>query len=179
MQYIPQIIFAIILIFGIGFFAKNVLRLRRNINLGKDVDVSDNKPQRWKNMAKIALGQTKMVVRPIAGFLHVIVYVGFVIINIEVLEIIIDGLFGTHRIGQKFLSESIYGFLIGSFEVLAVLVLVSVIIFWIRRNIIKIKRFLSAEMTGWPKSDGNIILYFEVVLMCFFQPYANYFLINH
>ncbi len=168
MQYIPQIIFAIILIFGIGFFAKNVLRLRRNINLGKDVDVSDNKPQRWKNMAKIALGQTKMVVRPIAGFLHVIVYVGFVIINIEVLEIIIDGLFGTHRIGQKFLSESIYGFLIGSFEVLAVLVLVSVIIFWIRRNIIKIKRFLSAEMTGWPKSDGNIILYFEVVLMCLF-----------
>ena len=168
MQYIPQIIFAIILIFGIGFFAKNVLRLRRNINLGKDVDVSDNKPQRWKNMAKIALGQTKMVVRPIAGFLHVIVYVGFVIINIEVLEIIIDGLFGTHRIGQKFLSESIYGFLIGSFEVLAVLVLVSVIVFWIRRNIIKIKRFLSAEMTGWPKSDGNIILYFEVVLMCLF-----------
>lgn len=168
MQYIPQIIFAIILIFGIGFFAKNVLRLRRNINLGKDVDVSDNKPQRWKNMSKIALGQTKMVVRPIAGFLHVIVYVGFVIINIEVLEIIIDGLFGTHRIGQKFLSESIYGFLIGSFEVLAVLVLVSVIIFWIRRNIIKIKRFLSAEMTGWPKSDGNIILYFEVVLMCLF-----------
>lgn len=168
MQYIPQILFALILIVGIGFFAKNVLRLRRNINLGKDVDVSDNKPQRWKNMAKIALGQTKMVVRPIAGFLHVIVYVGFIIINIEVLEIIIDGLIGTHRIGQEFLSKSIYGFLIGSFEILAVLVLVSVIVFWIRRNIIKIKRFLSKEMTGWPKSDGNIILYFEVVLMCLF-----------
>lgn len=168
MEYFPQFLFALVVIIGIGFFAKNVLRLRRNINLGKDVDVSDNKSQRWKNMAKIALGQTKMVVKPIAGFLHVIVYVGFIIINIEVLEIIIDGLFGTHRIGQAFLNESVYGFLIGSFEVLAVLVLVSVIVFWIRRNVIKIKRFLSKEMTGWPKNDGNIILYFEVVLMCLF-----------
>lgn len=168
MNYLPQILFAIVLIVGIGFFTKNVLRLRRNINLGKEVDVSDNKPQRWKNMAKIALGQTKMVVRPIAGFLHVIVYIGFIIINIEVLEIIIDGLFGTHRIGLKVLNKSVYGFLIGSFEVLAVLVLISVIVFWIRRNVIKLKRFLSKEMTGWPKNDGNIILYFEVVLMCLF-----------
>jgi len=168
MEYLPNILFAIILFAGIGFFAKNVLQLKRNINLGKDVTVIDNKPQRWKNMAKIALGQTKMVVRPIAGFLHIIVYVGFIIINIEVLEIIVDGLFGTHRIGLKILNESVYGFLIGSFEILAVLVLVSVIIFWLRRNIIKIKRFLSSEMVGWPKSDGNIILYFEVVLMCLF-----------
>lgn len=168
MQYLPNIIFTVLLVFGIGFFAKNLKRLSRNIKLGKDVEVDDNKSQRWKNMAKIALGQTKMVVRPIAGALHVIVYVGFVIINIEILEIIIDGIFGTHRIGLKFLSEAVYGFLIGSFEILAVLVLVSVFIFWIRRNIIKIKRFLSAEMKGWPKNDGNIILYFEVVLMCLF-----------
>lgn len=168
MQYLPNILFAVILIAAVVFFAKNVFRLRRNINLGKDIDSLDNKPQRWKNMAKIALGQTKMVVRPIAGFLHVIVYVGFIIINIEVLEIIVDGIFGTHRIGLQFLSTSAYGFLIGSFEVLAVLVLVSVIVFWIRRNAIKLKRFLSAEMTGWPKNDGNIILYFEVVLMCLF-----------
>ena len=168
MEYLPNVLFAIILFAGIGFFAKNVLQLKRNINLGKDVTVIDNKSQRWKNMAKIALGQTKMVVRPIAGFLHIIVYVGFIIINIEVLEIIVDGLFGTHRIGLKILNESVYGFLIGSFEILAVLVLVSVIIFWLRRNIIKIKRFLSSEMVGWPKSDGNIILYFEVVLMCLF-----------
>ena len=168
MQYLPNILFAVILLAGLGFFTKNVLQLRRNINLGKDVDVSDNKPQRWKNMARIALGQSKMVVRPIAGFLHVIVYIGFIIINIEVLEIIIDGLFGTHRIGLKVLNDSVYGFLIGSFEVLAVLVLISVIVFWVRRNVIKIKRFLSKEMTGWPKSDGNIILYFEVVLMCLF-----------
>ncbi|AXO79012.1 4Fe-4S dicluster domain-containing protein [Olleya aquimaris] len=168
MEYIPNIIFAIILAVGIGYFANNVKKLIRNIKLGKDQDVSDNKPQRWKNMAYIALGQSKMVKRPIAGILHVVVYVGFVIINIEVLEIIIDGLFGTHRIGHKFLPESIYGLLIGSFEILAVLVLVSVIIFWVRRNVIKIKRFIKSEMKGWPKADGNIILYFEVVLMCLF-----------
>ncbi|MBU2996721.1 (Fe-S)-binding protein [Cellulophaga baltica] len=168
MEYIPQILFSIILIAGIGFFAQNVKKLSRNIKLGKDVKINDNKKQRWTNMAKIALGQTKMVVRPIAGFLHIIVYVGFIIINIEVLEIVIDGVFGTHRIGLSVLPVSIYGFLIGTFEILAVLVLISVVVFWIRRNIIKIKRFLSAEMTGWPKNDGNIILYFEVVLMCLF-----------
>ena len=168
MHYIPQIIFTLILIAGIGYFTSNVKKLFRNIKLGQDIDVSDNKPQRWTNMAKIALGQTKMVVRPIAGFLHIIVYVGFIIINIEVLEIVIDGIFGTHRIGLSVLNESVYGFLIGSFEILAVLVLIAVFAFWIRRNIIKIKRFLSSEMTGWPKNDGNIILYFEVVLMCLF-----------
>jgi heterodisulfide reductase subunit C len=168
MEYLPNIIFAIILILGIGFFARNIKKLIRNIKLGQKVDVSDNKSERWTNVVRIALGQSKMVKRPVSGFLHVIVYVGFVIINIEVLEIIIDGLFGTHRIGQEFLPNSVYGFIIGSFEVLAVLVLVSVIVFWLRRNIIKIKRFLSAEMKGWPKNDGNIILYFEVVLMCLF-----------
>ncbi|WP_281848000.1 4Fe-4S dicluster domain-containing protein [Olleya namhaensis] len=168
MEYIPNIIFAIILAAGIGYFANNVRKLVRNINLGKDLDISDNKPQRWKNMAYIALGQSKMVKRPIAGILHIVVYVGFVIINIEVLEIIIDGLFGTHRIGHSILPSALYGFLIGSFEVLALLVLVAVIVFWIRRNVIKLKRFMSSEMKGWPKSDGNIILYFEVVLMCLF-----------
>ena len=168
MNYIPNIIFAIVLIIGVGFFARNVKRLIRNIKLGQDVDVSNDKSQRWKNMAMIALGQSKMVKRPIAGFLHIVVYVGFVIINIEVLEIIIDGIFGTHRIGLSILPESVYGFLIGSFEILAVGVLVTVMIFWLRRNAIKIKRFLSAEMKGWPKNDGNIILYFEVFLMCLF-----------
>lgn len=168
MSYIPNIIFLIILIFGIGYFTKNVKKLFRNINLGKDLDVSDNKSQRWKNMAMIALGQSKMVRRPIAGILHVIVYVGFIIINIEVLEIIIDGIFGTHRIGLKILPESIYGFLIGTFEVLAVLVFVSVIFFWTRRNVIKLKRFWKSEMTSWPKNDGNYILYFEMVLMTLF-----------
>tara|TARA_R110000796_G_scaffold252631_1_gene389315 strand:+ start:220802 stop:222127 length:1326 start_codon:yes stop_codon:yes gene_type:complete len=166
MEYIPQVLFSILLITGIGYFARNVKKLSRNIKLGKTADVSDNKPQRWKNMAKIALGQTKMVVRPIAGVLHVIVYVGFIIINIEVLEICIDGVFGTHRIFAPL--GLVYDFLIGSFEVLALLVIVAVIIFWLRRNVIKIKRFLKPEMKGWPKTDGNIILYIELVLMLLF-----------
>lgn len=109
-----------------------------------------------------------MVRRPISGLLHVVVYVGFIIINIEVLEIIIDGLFGTHRIGLKVLPVSVYGFLIGTFEVLACLVLITVIVFWIRRNVLKLARFMKSEMTGWPKTDGNLILYFEVVLMTLF-----------
>ncbi|WP_339623932.1 (Fe-S)-binding protein [uncultured Winogradskyella sp.] len=168
MEYIPNLLFAIVLIAGIGYFARNINKLIRNIKLGQEVDASDKKSERWTNVVRIALGQSKMVKRPVSGFLHVIVYVGFVIINIEVLEIIIDGIFGTHRIGLSVLPESVYGFLIGAFEILAVLVLVTVVIFWLRRNVIKVKRFLSAEMKGWPKSDGNIILYFEVVLMCLF-----------
>nr|WP_298927292.1 (Fe-S)-binding protein [uncultured Allomuricauda sp.] len=166
MEYLPNILFAIVLIIGIGFFSKNVKKLSRNIKLGKDVDVSDNKSQRWKNMARIALGQTKMVVRPIAGLMHIIVYVGFVIINIEVLEIIIDGVLGTHRIFAPL--GALYDFLIGSFEVLALLVIVAVVVFWIRRNIIKLKRFIKPEMDGWPKKDGNMILYIELVLMLLF-----------
>ncbi|NNF85945.1 MAG: (Fe-S)-binding protein [Winogradskyella sp.] len=168
MTYLPNIIFAIILFLGTGYFTRNVNKLIRNIKLGRKVDASDNKAQRWKNMAKIALGQSKMVVRPISGIMHIIVYIGFVIINIEVLEIIIDGLLGTHRIGLSILPTSLYGFLIGSFEILAVLVLVAVAVFWARRNIIKLKRFFNKEMEGWPRNDGNIILYFEVVLMCLF-----------
>lgn len=168
MEYLPNILFAAILVLGIGYFARNIKKIIRNIKLGQKIDASDDKSQRWKNLAYIALGQSKMVKRPVSGFLHIIVYVGFIIINIEVLEIIIDGLFGTHRIGQEYLPTALYGFLIGAFEILAVLVLVSVTLFWLRRNVIKIKRFLSSEMKGWPKNDGNIILYFEVVLMCLF-----------
>ncbi|MGM5471371.1 4Fe-4S dicluster domain-containing protein [Flavobacteriaceae bacterium LMO-SS05] len=166
MSFLPNILFSIALIIGIGYFTKHVKKLVRNIKLGRDVDVSDNTAQRWKNMAMIALGQTKMVRRPIAGILHIIVYLGFIIINIEVLEIIIDGVLGTHRI-FSFLG-SFYGFLIGSFEILAVLVFLAVIVFWIRRNIIKIQRFWKSEMTSWPKNDANYILYFEMVLMALF-----------
>ena len=168
MDYLPNIFFAIALVVGIGFFVMNILKLIRNIKLGKDIDRSDRKIERWKNMARIALGQSKMVSRPFAGFLHVIVYIGFVVINIEVLEIVIDGLFGTHRVFQPLLGNTIYGFLIGTFEILAFLVLVAVILFWLRRNIVQLKRFMSKEMKGWPKSDGNLILYFEIVLMSLF-----------
>ncbi len=166
MHYLDNILFAILLILGIGYFTLNCKKLLRNIKLGKEVDRSDRKNDRWKNMAMIALGQSKMVKRPVAGFLHIIVYVGFVIINIEVLEIIIDGLFGTHRV-FSFLGP-VYSFLIASFEILAFLVLIAVVIFYIRRNIINLKRFVHSDLKGWPKSDGNIILYFEVVLMGLF-----------
>ena len=166
MQYLPNIIFVLLLVVGVGFFVKNISKLKRNIFLGKKVSINDNKPQRWKNMAKIALGQSKMVVRPIAGFLHIIVYVGFVIINIEVLEIILDGVFGTHRMFS--VLGGLYDFLIASFEVLALLVIIAVVVFWIRRNVIRLKRFFKPEMTGWPKNDGNLILYIELVLMFLF-----------
>jgi len=165
-SYLPNILFAIILLAGVLFFTRNVKKLVRNIKLGKDVDVSEHRSERWKNMIMIALGQQKMVVRPIAGLLHFIVYVGFVIINIEVLEIIIDGLFGTHRIFSG--MGVAYDILIGSFEILALLVIVAVVVFWIRRNIIRLQRFIKPEMEGWPKKDGNLILYFEVVLMTLF-----------
>ena len=168
MTYLPNILFAIALLLGVGYFTKNVKKLIRNIKLGQEVDASDNKPERWKNLVNIALGQSKMVKRPISGLLHVIVYIGFIVINIEVLEIIVDGLFGTHRIGLKVLPVSVYGLLIGTFEILACLVLITVIIFWLRRNVLKLARFMKSEMTGWPKTDGNLILYFEVVLMTLF-----------
>jgi heterodisulfide reductase subunit C len=166
MQFLPNIVFAALLIFGIGFFIRNVKKLSRNINLGKPIDRSDNKDLRWKNMIKIALGQSKMVSRPIAGILHIIVYVGFIIINIEVVEIVIDGLFGTHRV-LSFLG-GFYSFLINSFEILAVLVLVAVIVFWIRRMVLRIPRFWNKEMMGFPKNDALNILYFEMVLMTLF-----------
>ncbi|UMB60594.1 (Fe-S)-binding protein [Lutibacter sp. A80] len=166
MNYIDNIAFAILLFIGVGFFVKNIKKLIRNIQLGKQVNRSDNSAARWKNMAMIALGQSKMVKRPIAGILHIIVYVGFLIINIEVIEILIDGLFGTHRV-LSFLG-GFYSFLIASFEILALLVFVSVCVFWIRRMVLKIPRFWNKEMKGFPKNDALYILYFEMVLMSLF-----------
>jgi len=166
MQYIPSILFLVALAAGIGYFTINIRKVIRNIKLGRSVDSSDHKGERWGNVFRIAMGQSKMVVRPFAGFLHIIVYVGFIVINIEVLEIIIDGIFGTHRI-FAFLGL-VYDVLIATFEILALLVFVGVVIFWTRRNISKIKRFWAREMTSWPKNDANYILYFEMVLMILF-----------
>ena len=167
MAFLPNIVFALLLITALFFFTKNILSIRRNILLGKDIERKDQSKKRWGNMARIALGQSKMVTKPIAGSLHVIVYIGFVIINIELLEIILDGLFGTHRLFAPYLG-GFYNVLIASFEILAALVLVAVVLFWIRRNLIKIKRFFSSEMKGWPKKDADYILYFEIVLMSLF-----------
>ncbi|WP_396196025.1 4Fe-4S dicluster domain-containing protein [Flavobacterium sp.] len=166
MNFLDNILFAIVLAVGAGYFAMNVKKLIRNINLGRDVNRKDHSSARWKNMMMIAFGQSKMVKRPVAGFLHIIVYAGFVIINIEVIEIVIDGLFGTHRV-LSFLG-SLYDVLIASFEILAVLVLVAVVVFWMRRNAVPLARFSSSDLKGAPKNDANYILYFEVVLMSLF-----------
>ena len=166
-QYLPNIIFVSILFFGLYFFIRNLNRLYRNINLGKEINTRDNKKQRLINMCKIALGQGKIIKRPVSGILHVIVYIGFIVINIELLEIVLDGLLGTHRLFSEYLG-SLYGYLIATFELLAVLVIISVSVFWIRRNVLKIKRFFGDNMKGWPKNDANFILYFEVILMTLF-----------
>lgn len=168
MQYLTNILFLIALVAAIGFFTINVRKLIRNIKLGRKVDISDNKAARWKNVLLIALGQSKMVVRPIPGLLHIFVYVGFVIINIEMIEIIFDGLFGTHRVLSTVLPMGVYNFLIASFEILAMLVIIAVVLFWTRRNIQKLKRFWAREMKGWPRKDANYILYIEFVLMVLF-----------
>jgi len=127
----------------------------------------DKPKERWVNMLRVAFGQSKMVSKPISGALHIIVYIGFIIINIELLEIILDGLLGTHRLFAPYLG-SFYSFLIASFEVLAALVIISVIFFWARRNLIRINRFRNPEMKGWPKKDADYILYFEIILMSLF-----------
>ncbi len=165
---IAQLIFILILAAAIFLFSKNVKKVRRNILLGKATDRSDNPALRWKTMARVALGQSKMGKRPFAALMHLFIYVGFVIINLEVLEILIDGVFGTHRIFSHLLGSTLYGILIGSFEVLAVLVVIACITFLCRRNIAKLKRFSGTEMTKWPKSDANYILIIEIMLMSAF-----------
>lgn len=161
-------IIAFVLCFGaaVFLFAKNAGKVRRNIKLGRPVDLSDRPAERWATMAKVALGQSKMVVRPVAGILHIFVYAGFVIINLEVMEIIIDGIFGTHRI-FSFLG-GFYDFLIGSFEWLAISVLLACVIFLIRRNWLKLSRFQKPELKGFPAKDANLILITEILLMAAF-----------
>lgn len=161
---ISSIIF--ILVFGaaIYLFSKNIGKVIRNIKLGKPLDRSDNPSERFKVMAMVALGQSKMVVRPVAGIMHIIVYLGFILINIEVLEIIIDGIFGTHRFFAAPLG-SIYTFAINFFEILAVGVIIACIVFLVRRNVLKIDRFTKPELKGWPFKDANIILFVEIILM--------------
>lgn len=161
---ISSIIFIAVLGIGIFLFAKKVGFIRRNILLGKDEDRSDRPKERWMTMAKVAMGQSKMNARPVAGLLHLFVYLGFVLINIEVLEIVLDGIFGTHRMFHAVLGD-FYFMIINFFEVLAVLVIVGVTVFWIRRMIVKIPRFWSKEMKGWAKNDALYILYIEFVLM--------------
>jgi ferredoxin len=164
MQYLQQIIFLIVVGIAIYLLAKRVKIISRNIKLGRPLDRGDNPSRRWKNMLLVAFGQKKMFKRPLPAFLHLFVYVGFLVINIEVLEFVIDGLAGTHRIFAPYLG-GFYNLLMNFFEFLAVMVLISCVIFLIRRNIIKVKRFHQPEMTRWPRLDANLILFIEIALM--------------
>ena len=167
MSFLPSILFGFFLFSAIALFTFNCRKIYRNINLGKNIDRGDNKKERFLKMFRLAFGQSKMLDKPVVGLLHLIVYVAFILINVELIEIIIDGLFGTHRFLAPYLG-GFYNFLIGFFEILALLVIISVLIFWIRRNILNIRRFISNDLKGWPKTDANYILYIELVLMFLF-----------
>ena len=167
MPIIFQLLFIACTGFATWLFAKNIMQIRRNILLGKDEDLSDNKYLRWKNLALLALGQKKMFKNPLVAVMHLVIYAGFIIINIEVLEILLDGILGTHRLFFPFLG-GFYTLLINFFEILAVGVFTVCVIFLARRNIIKLKRFISKDLNGWPRSDANYILITEIILMTLF-----------
>lgn len=179
MEFISGIIFSILSVIAFYIFAKKLLTIKRNIHLGRSVELNDQPIVRWKNVFLLALGQKKMFRNIPVALLHLILYVGFIIINIELLEIIVDGIFGTHRFFKPFLG-GLYPVLINSFEVLAFLVFVACLFFLSRRNIIRVKRLISNDLTGWPKTDANLILVIEIVLMGLFltmnaaDPSANF-----
>lgn len=163
---ISGIIFGVLLIAGTGFFAWNVLKIRQNILLGKDIDRTDNSKERWKTMLLVAFGQKKMFQRPIPAILHLFIYAAFVITQIELIEIVVDGIVGTHRVFRPALG-GFYTFIVSFIEILSVLAFVATIAFLTRRNLLKIPRFTMREMVGWAKLDGNLILCFEFLLICF------------
>jgi heterodisulfide reductase subunit C len=179
MEFISGIVFSILSVIAFYIFAKKLLTIKRNIQLGRPVELNDQPIARWKNVFLLALGQKKMFRNIPVALLHLILYVGFIIINTELLEIIIDGIFGTHRFFKPFLGV-LYPILINSFEVLAFLVFVACLFFLSRRNIIRVKRLISNDLTGWPKTDANLILVIEIVLMGLFltmnaaDPSANF-----
>ena len=167
MHILQQVFFGALALLAIVLFSKKIMQIRRNIFLGRAEDLSDNKPQRWRNLLLLALGQKKMFRNPLVAVLHFVIYAGFIIINIEVLEIVLDGILGTHRLFLPFIG-SFYTFVINFFEILAVGVFTVCVIFLIRRNIIKLKRFISNDLKGWPRSDANYILITEIILMTLF-----------
>ena len=167
MQLIQQILFVIAAAAGVWLFSRNIGRIRRNILLGRDANYNDNPGLRWKNVLLLAFGQKKMFKKPLVALMHFVIYAGFIIINIEVLEIILDGALGTHRLFAGPL-DGFYGFVINFFEFLAIGVIAVCVAFLIRRNIIKLKRFISRDLDGWPRSDANYILISEIILMTLF-----------
>jgi heterodisulfide reductase subunit C len=166
MQLAQQILFILLAAVAVWLFTKQVRFISRNIKLGRD-EKPEPDPRRWRNVLLMAFGQKRMFDKPLVALLHFAVYAGFVIINVEILEIILDGIFGTHRLFAPYLG-SIYTFVIDFFEVLAFLVLAACVIFLIRRNIYRVRRLNMKELNGWPRSDANYILCFEIVLMTLF-----------
>jgi ferredoxin len=167
MNFIPQAIFIFILSVATFLIIKRLRQIRRNILLGKDTNRSDRPMERLKTMGLIALGQKKMFQRPVPALLHFFIYAGFLIVNLEILEIVIDGIFGSHRVFAPLLG-GLYPSLINIFEFFAVAVIVACVVFLVRRNIIHVKRFEGIEMKKWPKLDANIILSVEICLMLAF-----------
>lgn len=165
MEYISNIIFILLAFIGIGFFLRNLFKIRRNILLGKPENRSDQPKQRFKLMLRIALGQGKMMFKPVAGFFHVLIYVGFILINIDLVEIFIDGIFNTHRYIGELLSSYLYNYITASLDILSYLVLLAVVVFFSRRNFINVPRLSSNELSGWPKKDANVILVVEFLMM--------------
>lgn len=163
MEIISQIIFIAIASFSGYLIVKRILRIRKNIQLGKKLKINPD-PERWKNLVFIAFGQRKMFKNWIPAVFHFLIYIGFILINIEVLEIVLDGIFGTHRLFAPVLG-SFYGVVISFFEILAVGVILACVVFLVRRNILKVARFQKPEMIGWPAMDGNLILIIEIILM--------------
>ena len=165
---IEQICFALLAIAGIGFFAYNCIQIRANIMLGLPLDRTDNKAERWKTMLLVAFGQKKMFQRIIPALLHLAIYAAFVITQIELIEIFVDGVSGQHRIFRSSLG-GFYTFMISFIEILSLLALIATVIFLLRRNVLKLKRLNSPEMKGFPKFDANLILVMEIILVaCIF-----------
>lgn len=167
MQLIQQILFIILVAFAVILFALKINEIKADINLGQEEDLSDHKGERWKNMLLLALGQKKMFRYPLVAIMHFVIYAGFIIINIEIVEIVLDGLFGTHRMFANPLG-GFYIFVIDFFEILAIGVLLACVVFLIRRNILKLRRFISHDLDGWPRTDANLILITEIILMSLF-----------
>jgi heterodisulfide reductase subunit C len=167
MQPVQQIAFILLSVTATWLFSRNILRIRKNILLGKEEDYSDQTGRRWKNVLLLAFGQKKMFRNPPVAILHFFIYAGFIIINLEVLEIVLDGLFGTHRLFAEPLG-SLYKWLINAFEGLALAVLIACVVFLCRRNILKLRRFISHDLDGWPRTDANYILITEIILMTLF-----------
>ena len=184
MALIAELLFGLITVAAFFLFGKNLLAIRRNILIGKEVNLNDEPGRRWKNVLLLALGQKKMFRNPLVAVLHIIVYVGFIVINIELLEIIVDGILGTHHVFATYLG-SCYDLIINGFEILAALVLIACVVFFSRRNIIRLKRFISNDLNGWPRSDANAILITEIVLMGLFllmnaaDPASDFIISSH